>query len=245
MLESCSHLGLEVAALDRARAFYADVLGRSLATTGDRELRFRAGETAVVLRRPRSVPRGGLHVHYALACPPAVYDDWRERLAARDPEEVSFGEYSSLYVDDPDGHCVEVGGVPTGGGDTDEVKPDGDDHDGPALTGLFEVVLEVADLDRAEQRYRRLGFDPVDRGDERRRVRLRGPLDLELWEPQLGLADARGGVHVDLGFRTADPATAAAAFGDAVVEREPLPDDEGDGVRVRDPDGHRLAFCRD
>ena len=37
-------------------------------------------------------------------------------------------------------------------------------------------------------------------------------MELELGEPQLGLADARGGVHADLGFETADPAAAADAI---------------------------------
>ena len=69
-------------------------------------------------------------------------------------------------------------------------------------------------------------------------MRLRGPFDLELWEPHLGLADARGGVHADLGLRTDDPAAAASALGDGVVSRESVEN----GVRVREADGHWLTF---
>ncbi|WP_101297466.1 VOC family protein [Halegenticoccus soli] len=238
MLTSLRHLALEVKYLDRARSFYVDRLGLSPARETDAELEFDLGGTALTLRRPTAVPRGGLHTHYAFSTPKAAYDDWRDRLSDLDPEEHSFGSYRSLYVDDPDDHCVEIGGI------------DGGSADGE-LTGIFEVVLEVADLGRAEELYAALGFNPVDRGRERRRVRLRGPfglaadgdgpprpLDLELWEPQLGLADARGGVHVDLGFGTDDPAEAVDAVADRVCERERI---DG-GVRVRDPDGHYLTF---
>ncbi|PSP99205.1 fosmidomycin resistance protein [Halobacteriales archaeon QS_4_70_19] len=73
-----------------------------------------------------------------------------------------------------------------------------------------------------------------------RRTRLTaGPFDLELWEPHLGLADARGGVHVDLGAYVDDPEAAA----DAVWGRADRVEDlDGGDVRVRDPDGHYLTF---
>ena len=80
-------------------------------------------------------------------------------------------------------------------------RPGSDDGGTAAVTGLVEVVLEVESLDRAMAFYRALGMEVVDRGANRKRVRLSaGPFDFELWEPHLGLADARGGVHVDLGF---------------------------------------------
>jgi len=227
MLRRLSHLAIEAKYLPRARAFYADRLGLDPVAESDRELRFRAGDVDLLVRRPRSVPRGGLHVHYALTTPTDELDDWRERLADLDPESVSFGDYTSLYVDDPDGHCVEIGGT----------EPDRPDATG--LTGVFEVVFEVADLDRAEALYRALGFEVVDRGDDRRRVRLRGPFDLELWEPQLGLADARGGVHVDLGLVADDP----AALAERVRDRVRTVEDVRDGVRFLDPDGHRVTLA--
>jgi catechol-2,3-dioxygenase len=223
MLTALTHLALEVKSLDRARAFYQEQLGLDPVETSDREVVFEAGETAVVLRRPSGVPRGGLHVHYAFATGAEAFETWEARLSSLPTEAFDFGGSRSLYVDDPDDHCVEVGTVA--------------DTDTDALVGVFEVVLEVESLEDAVERYRRLGFEVVDRGDDRRRVRLRGPMDLELWEPQLGIADARGGVHVDLGFVADDPRAAAEAVAPGV---EPTTVDGG--VRVREADGHVLTF---
>jgi catechol 2,3-dioxygenase-like lactoylglutathione lyase family enzyme len=236
MLTGLSHLALEVKHLDRARDFYADRLGLVPIHESDTEVGFRVGDTTLRLRRPTAVPRGGLHVHYAFTTPESAYDDWLARLGDLAPAEHQFGRYRSLYVDDPDDHCVEIGGI-DGEGD-DRQSTTGVSDDSPPLTGIFEIVLEVAELAAAESRYTALGFEVVDRGEERRRVRLRGPFDLELWEPQLGLADARGGVHVDLGLRTGDPESAVSALGDSVVARESV---EG-GVRVRERDGHWLTL---
>jgi catechol 2,3-dioxygenase-like lactoylglutathione lyase family enzyme len=99
------------------------------------------------------------------------------------------------------------------------------------------VVLEVADIDTALAFYEPLGFQVVERADNERRVRTTtGSLDLELWEPRLGLADARGGVHVEFAVTAADPATAV----------EPVPDDAVEsvdgGFRLSDPDGHVLTL---
>jgi catechol 2,3-dioxygenase-like lactoylglutathione lyase family enzyme len=227
MLSALTHLALEVKYLDRAREFYVDHFGLEPVAESADEVVFRTGETAVVLRRPSGVPRGGLHVHYAFATGADAYEAWESRLSSLSPEVFDFGGSRSLYVDDPDDHCVEVGTV------ADAAAGDG-------LVGVFEVVLEVESLSRAVERYRELGFEVVDRGDDRQRVRLRGPVDLELWEPQLGIADARGGVHVDLGFVTDDPAAAARA-----VAPDAARDRVGDGVRVREADGHVLTFVEE
>lgn len=224
MLSDLRHLGLEVKYLDRAREFYVDRLGLAPRRADDRELVVPVGDTEIVCRRPDGTPRGGLHVHYALSAPPAEYEEWRERLGGADATEVDFGAYRSAYADDPDGHCVEVGS--------------NGDPDGAGLTDVFEVVLEVTDLDRAEACYRALGFDVVDRGADRRRVRLDGPVELELWEPHIGLADARGAVHADLGFATHDPVAAADAVAEWTRERASV----AGGVRVRDADCHVLTF---
>ena len=225
MLTGLRHLGLEVKYLDRARAFYVDGLDLDPVRETATELAFEVGATELVLRRPAGVPRGGLHVHYAFETPRREYDEWYDRVAdtGTDVEEHQFGSYRSLYADDPDDHCVEIGGRGT---------------EGSGLTAIFEVVLEVASLDSAVERYETLGFETVDRGGDRRRVRLNGPVELELWEPQLGLADARGGVHVDIGFETPDPDAAADAVAACPGAREAV---EG-GVRVRECDGHALTF---
>lgn len=223
MLTALSHLALEVKYLGRADAFYREYFGLEPAKETDEALAYDVGETAVVLRRPSRVPRGGLHVHYAFATGRNAYDAWARRLAPLDAETFDFGGSRSLYVDDPDDHCVEVGTV------ADDPTDD--------LVGIFEVVLEVEALGPAVDRYQALGFEVVDKGADRRRVRLHGPVDLELWEPQLGIADARGGVHVDLGFITGDPEAAADAVAPD-ADRESVTD----GVRVREADGHVLTF---
>ncbi|RKD98036.1 VOC family protein [Halopiger aswanensis] len=243
MLTQLAWLALEVKYLEPARRFYAETLemdvreGRVGRSRGDDEngdeLTFAAGETDLVLRRPTGLPRGGLHTHFAFSIPVAEYDDWWDRLSERydgDLEETQFGTAKSLYLYDPDGNCVELGQR---------------DVDGPGIDGIFEVVLEVESLERAESFYADLGFETVDRGSERKRVRMNGPdptgLALELWEPQLGIADARGGVHVDLGFEVEGeaPTQVLEAIRDCVrsVERE-----TDERVVVRDPDGHVLTF---
>jgi catechol 2,3-dioxygenase-like lactoylglutathione lyase family enzyme len=231
MLSGLSWLALEAKYLDRARSFYESFFDLAVVRETATEVELAAGETTLVLRRPRSVPRGGVHTHYAFATPFAAYDTWRDRLSASfDLVEETFGDATSLYVYDVDGNCVEIG---------QHDMPGAADTDAATISGVFEVVLEVADLDRAESFYRDLEFEVMGRGDDRRRVRLTtGPFDLELWEPQLGLADGRGGVHVDLGFDVPDPSAASAAVAETARSVEHL----DDGIRVRDPDGHYLTF---
>ena len=224
MLSGLRWLALEAKYLDRAREFYETHLDLSVAREGDGEVVFDAGGTDLVFREPGAVPRGGVHTHYAFATPPDRYAEWRDRLAASfDLTEFDFGGSKSLYFYDPDGNCVEIGGC--GEGEA-------------AITDVFEIVLEVEDLARAESFYRALGFEVTDRGGDRRRVRLGGPVALELWEPQLGIADARGGLHVDVGFAADDPTAAVEAVRDDACSVEEL----GDGVRVRDSDGHYVTF---
>ncbi|SDC09420.1 VOC family protein [Natrinema hispanicum] len=225
MLTGLSWLALEVKYLEPARAFYEERLGLSVRKRGDDEIVATAGETDLVLRRPSGLPRGGLHTHYAFAIPDDEYDEWWDRLSeTHDLEEAQFGPARSLYLYDPDGNCVELGQQ---------------DVAGPGIDGIFEVVLEVEYIDRARDFYEELGFETVDEGDDRTRIRLHGPMALELWEPHLGLADARGGVHVDLGFETDQPRAALEAVRDRVQTVDRETDDE---IVARDPDGHVLTF---
>ncbi|WP_254534568.1 VOC family protein [Halomarina litorea] len=225
MLTSLAWLALEVKYLDPAREFYETHLDLPVAREREGEVAFAAGDTDLVLRAPGPVPRGGLHVHYAMSTPADRYDDWWKRLEGDfDLDEHTFGSARSLYFYDCEGNCVEIGQSDDGGAD---------------ITGVFEVVLEVEDLARAERFYSALGMDVVDRGEGRKRVRLTaGPFDFELWEPHLGLADARGGVHVDLGIETEDPTGAADAVRGQALAATPVEE----GMRVRDPDGHYLTF---
>ncbi|WP_458204740.1 VOC family protein [Haladaptatus sp. NG-SE-30] len=224
MLSGLRWLALEVKYLDRAREFYETTLDLPVRATSDDEVRFEAGDHTLILRRPNSVPRGGIHTHYAFSTPKDRYDDWHDRLSADfDLVEHQFGSPRSLYFYDPDGNCVEIGGT---------------DATGDDITGIFEIVLEVEAIDQAERFYTDLGFETYNRGAERKRIRMRGPFDLELWEPHLGIADARGGVHVDIGFQTDDPTAVRQTAEDRACRVE----NTDEGVRFRDPDGHYLTF---
>ena len=230
MIGACRWLALEVKYVDPIADFYREHLAMETVRERDRECVLDAGgESVLVLRRPDGVPRGGLHTHYAFSCPEDAYDAWYDRLETDfDLQEVDFGSMRSLYFYDPEGNCVEIASVGEATGAEE-----------PSLSGIFEVVFEVEDLPAAEEFYTALGFEIVDRGDDRRRTRLtNGPLDVELWEPHLGLADARGGVHVDVGIEADDP----AAVADAVAGRTTKRESTDDGVRIRDPDGHYLTL---
>ena len=176
---------------------------------------FSLGDGWLVTRPYTTLPSGGVHTHFAISITESAYDQLYESLDT--PVERTFGGQRSLYHFDPAGHCVEFG-----------ERPALDSAVGP----IFEVVLEVASLDIAIERYRQLGFEPLDRGSDRPRCRLRGPFDLELWEPHLGIADARGGCHVDLGITVEDANAAAAVLG-----QSELPEIDN-RLFVRDPDGH-------
>ncbi|RXK49088.1 VOC family protein [Halorientalis pallida] len=227
MLTDLHWLALEAKYLDRARSFYESFLDLDVRREREGEVALAAGDTDLILRRPTSVPRGGVHTHYAFATPSAAYDGWWDRLSASfDLVEHQFGDAKSLYFYDVDGNCVEIGQRGEGGVD-----------DG--ITRIFEVVFEVADLDRSEAFYRDLGMELLGRGDDRKRVRLTaGPFDFELWEPQLGLADGRGGVHVDVGLGVEDSAEAVETVGRRARSVAEL----DDGVRIEDPDGHQLTL---
>jgi len=225
MLEELRWLALEVKYLDRAQSFYEAFLDLEVRAEREREAVLAAGESDLILRAPGDVPRGGLHTHYALSIPREEYDDWYDRLDQRfDLVEETFGDATSLYFYDTDGNCVELGQS---------------DVEGPGVDGVFEVVFEVEDLDRARSLYETLGFEVVDEGGERPRVRMTtGEFDVELWEPQLGLADARGGVHVDVGIASPEPESVVEAVR---TDARGVTEIDG-GYRVHDQDGHYITL---
>lgn len=236
-MPSLRWLALETKYLDRVGEFYEAHLDLPVERVDERERVYRVGDTDLVFRRPTGVPRGGVHTHYAFSTPFDRYGGWYDRLSERfDLSEHAFGEAKSLYFYDPEGNCVEIGQVErdsTGAGAGD---------DSTALTGIFEVVLEVEDLDRAVAFYTELGLEVVDEGENRRRVRLTaGPFDLELWEPHLGIADARGGLHVDVGVGVDDPTETVQRLGSLAVDVAPVEE----GIRVRDADGHYVTLVEE
>ena len=228
MLTTPEWLTLEVKYPDRVTAFYDAFLELEVVADREAETVLAAGDTDLRLRAPGDVPRGGLHTHYALTVPDREYDDWYDRLDERfDLVEHTFGEARSLYFYDPQGNCVELGERTL----TEDVS---------GVGGLFELVLEVEQLEEAVGFYERLGFELVDDGREEGRVRLTtGEFDLELWAPRLGIADARGGVHVDFGVAADDPRAVAREVADDALAVTSV----DEGVRIRDPDGHYVTLA--
>lgn len=210
---------------DGLARYYRDQLG--LEQTDDQSIAgpptaasFAAPPGRLCIRPHTAMPSGGVHTHFAVSVTTERYEWLLERLRDTGPvSERTFGGNRSLYRHDPAGNCVEFG------------ERDGfDGRVGP----IFEVVLEVPDLEVALDRYQALGFTPDDGSATRPRRRLFGPFDLELWEPHLGIADARGGCHVDIGVTVDDPRAAATVL----VGAEGAGTWEGDRLFVRDPAGH-------
>lgn len=223
---SLDWLTLAAAEVDEMAAFYRDTLELSpLADTTQRKSppcahAFEVPPGSLCLRDLTSMPSGGVHTHFAIAVTPERYERLYDTLTVEGSvTERTFSGRRSLYGFDPAGHCFEFGENP-------ELS-----H---SVGHIFEVVLEVADLERAIKRYAQLGFEPMVDDQSRRRRRLRGPFDLELWEPHLGIAEARGGCHVELGLTVTD----AEAAGDLLAPPGRSPEARDDRLFVRDGDGH-------
>jgi len=106
---------LEVADLDRAVAFYRDVLGLEVADQWEGRAWFKVGGQARVgLWTPQvgiAGGQGGAHVHYALHIEEGDYDAAVGRLREQgyEPHEEDFEENGrAAYVTDPDGNVVEL-----------------------------------------------------------------------------------------------------------------------------------------
>jgi catechol-2,3-dioxygenase len=110
------------------------------------------------------------------------------------------------------------------------------------VTGLNELVLEVADLDAAARFYTEvLGFPVQGRSEERVWVLVGERSRIGLWTPQRGIAGGRGGAHVHYAVHVEE-----ADYDEAVAtlrERghDPHEEDFADAGRaayVEDPDGN-------
>jgi catechol 2,3-dioxygenase-like lactoylglutathione lyase family enzyme len=115
----------------------------------------------------------------------------------------------------------------------------------PPVSAISELVLEVADLDRAREFYRDLlGLEETlyGEGREGRYWYLVGDsARLGLWTPQTGLAGGRGGAHVHFAMHVPDDAI------DGILERlraggieveGPIQLGPGRAIYVTDPDGN-------
>jgi catechol 2,3-dioxygenase-like lactoylglutathione lyase family enzyme len=118
------------------------------------------------------------------------------------------------------------------------------------VSGVSELVLEVADLDRSERFYAEvLGFPVVERWEERGAVWVMAGYGtrIGLWRPQVGLAGGRGGSHVHYALRIeeADFDAAVARLRDRGYEPEIVlfkTDDRGRALYVTDPDDNVVEF---
>jgi catechol 2,3-dioxygenase-like lactoylglutathione lyase family enzyme len=117
----------------------------------------------------------------------------------------------------------------------------------PPVTGISELVLEVADLEASRAFYRDLlGFEETLYGEGRdgRYWYLVGEsARLGLWTPQVGLAGGRGGAHVHFAFSIADSELDAIheRIGGGEVEG-PIQLGPGRALYVTDPDGNVVEF---
>jgi catechol-2,3-dioxygenase len=114
------------------------------------------------------------------------------------------------------------------------------------VTGVNELVLEVADLGQAERFYSELlGFPVVERWEHREAVWvLAGATRIGLWTPQVGIAGGRGGAHVHYALQIAEEdywPTVERLRGCGLDVHE---DDFGESraLYVTDPDGNVVEF---
>jgi catechol 2,3-dioxygenase-like lactoylglutathione lyase family enzyme len=122
-------------------------------------------------------------------------------------------------------------------------------HGPPPVTGISELVLEVADLEAARRFYRDvLGFEETlyGEGAEGRYWYLIGEAArLGLWTEQVGLAGGRGGAHVHYAFNVEDseiePLKQRIESAGAEVEG-PIQLGPGRAIYVTDPDGNVVEF---
>lgn len=116
-------LVLEVADLATATRFYEDVIGlKKLPPWGsDRAAEwFDLGDFSALGLWPVETGgaaaiaggRGGAHVHFALRIPHGSFEQVKASIVAQGVpilDDVAFGDGNrSLYVNDPDGNCVEL-----------------------------------------------------------------------------------------------------------------------------------------
>jgi catechol 2,3-dioxygenase-like lactoylglutathione lyase family enzyme len=119
----------------------------------------------------------------------------------------------------------------------------------PPVTGISELVLEVADLEAARRFYRdALGFEETlfGEGREGRYWYLVGDTArLGLWTPQVGLAGGRGGSHVHFAFHVTDEEVGRILerLRDNGTDVEgPIQLGPGRAIYVTDPDGNVVEF---
>ena len=116
---------------------------------------------------------------------------------------------------------------------------------GLPVDGVSELVLEVVDLEAAEEFYAGvLGLPVVERWPDREAIWVMAGerTRIGLWRPQVGLAGGRGGLHVHFAMKIAeedyDVAVAALRERGQEVEEITFTDGRGRAAYVDDPDGN-------
>lgn len=119
----------------------------------------------------------------------------------------------------------------------------------PPVSGISELVLEVADLEAAGAFYgEALGFEETrlgERREDRRWFLIGETARLGLWTPQEGIAGGRGGAHVHFALSIPEDELDAlrARIAAAGVEVEgPIQLGPGRSIYVTDPDGNVVEF---
>ena len=115
---------------------------------------------------------------------------------------------------------------------------------GVPVKGVSELVLEVVDLETAEEFYAGvLGLPVVERWPDRDAIWVMAGdrTRIGLWKPQVGLAGGQGGLHVHFAMHIAeddyDAAVALLRSRDAEVEEIAF-EGAGRAAYVTDPDGN-------
>jgi catechol 2,3-dioxygenase-like lactoylglutathione lyase family enzyme len=116
---------------------------------------------------------------------------------------------------------------------------------GIPVTGVSELVLEVVDLEAAEEFYAGvLGLPVVERWPDREAVWVMAGerTRIGLWRPQVGLAGGRGGLHVHFAMKIAeedyDAAVADLRQSGQEVQEIEFSESHGRAAYVDDPDGN-------
>lgn len=113
---------LEVQDLAASTQFFEDIIGLTIVTRWEDDRKavwFDMGDTVALGLWPpktggaRAIAngRGGSHVHFAIRIPKGSIDAVQARLGGLGypTERVEFDDGNrSLYIDDPDGNCVEL-----------------------------------------------------------------------------------------------------------------------------------------
>ena len=113
---------------------------------------------------------------------------------------------------------------------------------GVPVTGINELVLEVADIDAAARFYTEvLGLPVQARSEERVWVLAGEGTRIGLWTPQVGIAGGQGGTHVHYALHIAEKDYDAAVARLRERGHEPHEEDfeeNGRAAYVEDPDGN-------